>query len=125
MILQAMFCLVMADVPASLPARIQTRNLSRLTFRQAQQLDGQPARVAFTVDSLEGEDAGCVLVDAESVASVSATIRFAPGLAPEALDIGTRFIVEGQMMVRIVPGRFIAGQRFEAGFEIEVRGAGL
>jgi hypothetical protein len=62
-------------------APVQTHDLSRMTWRQAQFLSGQPVRVVFTVDSLDGEYKGCVLVDAEALPGNSVTIRFARGPA--------------------------------------------
>jgi hypothetical protein len=103
------------------PAR--THDLGRLSFHDAQTLSGQAVRVIFTVDSLEGEYAGCVTVDAEALPGVSSTIHFAPGQQPDALDMGSRFIVEGEMRARIVPGRLIDGARFEGVLVVDVVGA--
>jgi hypothetical protein len=75
------------------------------------------------VDSLPGEDGGCVLVDAEGLPGVSVTIRFPRQLAPEDLDIGERVTVEGQLVARHFPGRLIEGERFKGVLSVEIRGA--
>jgi hypothetical protein len=63
-----------------------------------------------------------VLVDAEALPGISASIRFARGLAPERLRIGDRFTAEGGMVVRTFPGWVEGGERFEAVQAVEVVG---
>ncbi len=75
----------------------------------------------FTVDSLEGEDGGCVLVDAEGLPGVSPCVRFGRGVEAGEYKIGQRVEVEGLLRTRVIPGRLIGGERFEAVNEIEVR----
>lgn len=83
---------------APIPDRIQTHNLGKLAFHDAQTLSGSPVRVVFTVDSLAD------VTDGE-------------------LDLGQRVEVEGLLRTRVVPGRLIDGVRFEAVNEVEVMGA--
>jgi hypothetical protein len=95
--------------------------MGKLTWHEARQLSGQAVRVVFTVESLTGDDG--LTVDAESDTGLSVTIRFADGLAPKDLNIGSRFTVEGQVLARHFPGRLIEGQQFKDVLSVDIRGA--
>jgi hypothetical protein len=114
---------LLADGPAANSGHIQTHDLGKLTWHQAQHLNGQPVRVIFVVDSLPHDFNAETIYNAKSRPGVSGTVRFTVGIDAGDYKIGQRVEVEGVMRTRVIPGRLIDGQRFEAVQEVEVRDA--
>jgi hypothetical protein len=125
MIPRILLSLLLADVPTPLPATVQIHDLARMTWRQAQHLDGLFVRVVFRVASLETDVEGCVLAYGASAAGVAATIRFAKDQSPEVIGIGDRLTVEGLLVTQESPSFAIDGVRFPAVNTVEIRGARL
>ncbi len=75
--------------------RVQTLDLGKLTFAEAQRLNGQPVRVSFIVDSFPEDIDGETLVDAEDKADASPSVRFPRGLDPGKLTAGQTLTVGG------------------------------
>src|SRR5689334_11603287 len=96
--MNALALLLLASIPPAPSAgAIETLDLGKLTWLDAQRLHGKPVRVTFTVGSwLEFTDAGRgVIVEAEGAAGVSRCVRFSPGAHVPALWLGTRHVVDG------------------------------
>jgi hypothetical protein len=69
--LPLVFLLLAGTGPAPIVAApVQARDLARMTWRQAQQLDGQAIRVSFVVDSLHDVIDSEILVGAESAVAI-------------------------------------------------------
>jgi hypothetical protein len=110
--------ILLASLPSSPSAEaIQTLDLGRLTWLDAQQLHGRPVRVVFTVDSLadESDPKRGVIVEAEVAPGVSWCVRFASRVEPlERIRPGQRIVVDGVLRVSYHLARVIDGERFEA-----------
>src|SRR5438093_1355463 len=103
--------LLLASLPApTSPAPVQTHDLGRLTFRQAEALSGQLVCVTFVVDGgLADDGEGGLLVDAEGEPGTSRTVWYVSGVQTGIRRAGQRLTVEGVMRTRIVPARLIDG----------------
>ncbi len=116
--------LLLSDVPAPLPARVQTLDLGKLTFAEAQRLNGKPVRIAFVVDSFPEDIDGETLVDAKGKADASPSVRFPRGLDPGKLTAGQTLTVEGVVKTRLFPAIVVGGvPLFDEVRRIEVRDA--
>ena len=85
---------------------VRALDLGRLTFAQANRLDGKPVRVSFVVASVPDVLARAPSVDASGDRSAARSVRFAPGVRVGHLKVGQRLTVEGVLRVRLIVHRW-------------------
>ena len=81
---------------------VRTLDLGRLTFAEANRLDGRPVRVSFVVNSLPDVLDRTPVANAAGDRGASRSVRFAPGIRVGRLRMGERVTVEGVMQARII-----------------------
>jgi len=85
---------------------VRALDLGRLSFAEANRLDGKPVRVSFVVASLPDVLALRPAVDAAGDRRAVRSVRFGPGTQVGHLTLGQRLTVEGVLRVRLIVHRW-------------------
>jgi hypothetical protein len=111
--------ILLASLPPSPSAEaIQTLDLGKLSWLDAQALHGKPVRVRFTVFARCGRH-----FVAAGEPGVSRCVRFSQGVYLRPTRAGERCVVDGVLQVRYHPARTSDGVRFEAVLAVTVEEA--
>ncbi len=126
--------LVLASPPAPMAVEtVQTLDLGKMTFAEAQKLDGQTVRVSFAVWLFNAQPRAIrplgmpIVVKAFAVGTAPAWrhIVFQPGGEAGTRPFQARMTVEGRMWTRRLPPRIVDGILVDEDRRIEVRDARL
>jgi len=85
---------------------VRALDLGRLSFAEANQLDGKSVRVSFVVATVPDVLARAPSADAAGDRSAARSVRVAPGVRVGNLKPGQRLTVEGVLRIRLIVHRW-------------------